>query len=145
MGNDSTGILLAVTSILSPDPPTPDFLQASLVHSALPLLEPRLSGCKLNCVHWPCKRLSAYVALIPWQTETLLLFTAGCYLGSFAACCCTLGSPAWDLDPKLLRGNDPAADLSLWNFSCCLLQSSQASCSTSALPTSLFVVKWFLP
>ena len=29
-----------------PEAPTPDCPQASLVHSALPLLEPRVNGCK---------------------------------------------------------------------------------------------------
>ena len=31
----------------------------------------------------PFKRLSASLAVAPWHTETLLLFTAKCYLGSF--------------------------------------------------------------
>ena len=74
---------MAVLSVLSPELPTPNSPQTSLVHSALPLLEPRVNGCKRNFVHWPFKRLSASSAVSPWQIETLLLFTALCYFGSF--------------------------------------------------------------
>ena len=42
----STGILVAVPSVLSPEPPVTDFHQVSLVHSAIPLPEPRVSGYK---------------------------------------------------------------------------------------------------
>ena len=45
-GMTQTGILEAVPSILSPEPPTPDSPQDSLVHFALPLPEPMLSGSK---------------------------------------------------------------------------------------------------
>ena len=41
---------MVVPSLLSPEPPAPDSPHTSLVHSALPLLEPRVSGCKHNCV-----------------------------------------------------------------------------------------------
>ena len=100
----NTGILVAVPSVLSPKPPTPNSPPATLVHSALPLPEPRVSGCKWNFVNC-IKRLSASPDVSPWQIETLLLFTAGCYLGSFQAWYCRLGSPAWGIDPTLLRGN----------------------------------------
>ena len=43
---DSIQILAAVLSVLSPEPPTPDSTQASLVHSVLPLPEPKVSGYK---------------------------------------------------------------------------------------------------
>ena len=66
-----------------PKASNPRFLQVSLVHFALPLLDPNLSDCKQNFVHWPFKRLSEFPAIFPWKTEILLLFTAGCYLGSF--------------------------------------------------------------
>ena len=73
---------MAVPSVLFPEP-TPDSPYASLVHSALSLLELRVSVCKWNFVCWPFKRLSASPVNIPWWIETLLLFTARCYLGSF--------------------------------------------------------------
>ena len=66
-----------------PEPPTPDSLQASLDHSALPLPEPRVTGFTRKFVSWPFKRLSESPEVSPWQTETLLLFTALCHLGSF--------------------------------------------------------------
>ena len=89
------------------------------LHSALPLPEPRVRGCKWNFVCWPFKSLSESPAVSPWQREPLLLFKAGCYLSSFR-----LGS--------------------FWNSSCCLREPSQSSCVFSVLPTSLIVVKWFL-
>ena len=85
MGNDSTGILAAVPSVLTPEPPGPDCPEASLVHSAHSLLEPRVSGCKQNFVGWLFRRLSKSPIFSTSQTETLLLFRAGCYLGSFLA------------------------------------------------------------
>ena len=57
---------------------------------------------------------------------------------------CRLGSPPWGLDPTLLRGKAPAAEISLLNFSCLPWEPSQPSCTSSALPTSLILVKWFL-
>ena len=50
---------------------------------SLPLIKPRASGCKWNFVIWSFNRLSAFLALSPWWIGILLLFTAGCYLGSF--------------------------------------------------------------
>ena len=84
---------------------------------------------------------SASSAIYPWQTETLIIFTAKCYLSFFPA---LAGEPAWGLDPTLLRGSPSAAEISLQNFSCCLWEPSQPSRASSSLPTSLAVVKWFL-
>ena len=42
--------LVALPSVLSLEPPVPDPPQVSPIHSALPMLEPRVSGCKLNFV-----------------------------------------------------------------------------------------------
>ena len=81
---------------------------------------------------------------LPWQTETLLLFIGRCYLGSFLALVLQMGSPVWGLDPTLLRENSPATEISLRNFSCCPWELSQPSHTSSTLPTSLLVVKWFL-
>ena len=67
----------------SPTPPAPDSPHTSVVHCALTLVEPRVSGCKRNFWHWPFKSLSESPAVSPWQTETLQFFTAGCYLSSF--------------------------------------------------------------
>ena len=97
----SIRILVAVPSVLSPEPPAPDSPQ---VDSALPLLEPRVSGCKLNFVHWPFKRLSTSLGFSPWHTETLLLVTAGCYVGFFPSLCYSLGSPVWVWTPHFSGG-----------------------------------------
>ena len=74
----------------SPDPPTPESPQASLVHSALPLPEPRLSGCKQNVVCWPFKRLSASPAASPWPTEPPATFHRW-MLSGFLSCSSTVG------------------------------------------------------
>ena len=145
MGNDSAqGSLSADPSALSPKPQIPDSL-AALVHSALPLLEPRVSGCKWNSVGWLFKRLSASLAVSPWQTETLLLFTTKCYLGSFLNSV-TLG---WGAQLEVwityFSGGSPLdAEISLWNIGCHPWEPCQPS-RTSTLPTSLIVVMWFLP
>ena len=90
--------MAVVPSILSPDPLTPNSPQMSLVYSALPLPEPRVSGCKQNFVHWPFKRLSASPTISPFQKP--------CYFSqldviwvTFWLWCYRLGNPAWGLDP----------------------------------------------
>ena len=63
----STRILVALPSVLSPEPAAPDSPDASLVHSVLPLTESRVSGCKQNFVSWPFKSLSvssAHLSLV---------------------------------------------------------------------------------
>ena len=47
----------AVPSALSSEPQTPDFSHVMLVHSILPLLEPRVSSCEWNFVCWPFNRV----------------------------------------------------------------------------------------
>ena len=126
-----------------------DSLHTPLVHPALHLLEPGLSGCNRDFVCWLFKRLSASPAISLWQVETPLLFTAGYYLGFFpgsGSCSwfCRLGSPAWGLDPTLLRGKSLATEISPQNFSCCPWEPSQSSHTSSTLPTRFIVVKWFL-
>ena len=136
---------MVLPSFLPPEAPTPDSPQISIVRCALPLLEPRVSGYKRNFVCWTFKRLSASPAISPWKTETLLLFTAGCYLGSFPwLWCCRLGSPTWGLDPTLLRGNPLATEISLWNFNCHPWEPSQPSCTSSSVCISLVVAMWLL-
>ena len=78
----------------------------SSISNTLPffLLEPRVSGCKQNCIFWPLKRLSESPTVSPLQTQTLLLFIAGCYLVPFWFWCCRLGSPPWGL---YLSGGTP--------------------------------------
>ena len=66
-----------------PGATSPDCPHASLDHSVLPLLEPRVSDCGWNFVCWPFKSLSAFQPSPPWWTETSLLFTVECYLGFF--------------------------------------------------------------
>ena len=58
--------------------------------------------------------------------------------------CFRMGSPTWGLEPPLLRGKPPAAEISLQSFSCHPWEPSQPSRVSSVLPTSLVVVKWFL-
>ena len=87
MENDSAqvSLIVAVPSFLSSESRAPDSPQVSLVHSVFPLSALRVSGCKRNFVRWTFKRLSASLAVSSRQTEPLLLFKAGCYLGSFMA------------------------------------------------------------
>ena len=116
----STGILAAVPSVPFPEPPYPDSPQVSLVHSALPLPELRVSIYKQNFVHWPFKRLSVSLAISPWHTETLLLFTAACYLCFFPALVPWAGVPSLRFRLHISQGNPRPwpAEISLWNFSC---------------------------
>ena len=98
-----------------------------------------------NVVHWSFKRLSESSALSPWQTEALLLYTGGYYLGSFP----DSSAVGWGADlgvyTPYFSGEIPsAAEISLWNFSCHLWESSQPSRAPPILHTSHVVVKWFL-
>ena len=54
---------MAVSSVFSPEPPTPDSPQVSLVHCIFPLLVPRVTNYKRNIVLWPFKKLSTCPAL----------------------------------------------------------------------------------
>ena len=85
---------MAVPSVLCQEPPTPDSPQASLVHSALLLPEPTVSGCKWNFVHWPFKSfLCLLLSLAVGQKPCC--FSQPCYCGSFLGFwCCRLRSPA---------------------------------------------------
>ena len=133
---------MAVLSLLSPKPPAPHY-HVSLVHSALPLLEPRVSGCKQNFVCWPFKRLSAFPAISPWQTETLLLFTAGCHLGSFPSS----GDIGWGAQlgvrPHTSQG-DPAQSLKYPSGTSAASLGAQPALSHLCTPYQYIVVKWFL-
>ena len=107
----STVIIAAIPSVLLSETPIPDFPQASLVYSALPLLEPRASGYKQNFVCWPFKRLSASLAISLWQKKTFFFSQLDVIWVSFWLWFCGLGSPARGLDPTLLRGTP-----SYWNI-----------------------------
>ena len=120
--------LAAVPSVLFPEPPTRDSPQASLFHSALLLLESSVSECKQHFVSWPFKSLSASSVFSPWQTETLLLFTAGCFLGFFWPLLLEVGTPAWGLGSMLLRGKS-------WQ----LKYSSRLSAAILGRPSSFLV------
>ena len=61
----------------------------------------RERGYKWNFVHWPCKRVAESPAVFPWQTESHLLFTAMCYLGSFLALVLQAGEPRLQIRPHL--------------------------------------------
>ena len=143
-GEHSTGILVAVPLVIFPQPPTPHSPQVFLVHCILPLLEPRVSSWRWNFVIWLFKSLSASLLSLPgrqkpccfWQLVVIsVLFWLRCY---------RMGRPACGLDATLLRGTPPpVAEISLQHFSCYPWEPSQPSCISSALPTSLIVVKWF--
>ena len=139
----STWILVAVTSVLSPVPTTPDLPQASLVHSTLPLLVPRVSGFKQNFVLWSFKRLSESLSL-PGRLKPCCFSQLGVIWVPFRLWCYMLGIPSWGLYPMLLRGNPAATEVFLQNLSYCLWEPSQPFHSSSALPISFVVVKWFL-
>ena len=113
----STGVLAPVPSVLSPKLPTPDSPQVSLVHSAFPLLQPRVSGYKQNFVHWPFKWLSESPDIFPWPAEPLLLVTARCYMGSFLVLVLKSGECSLGFRPHTSQGNPLSAEISLWNFS----------------------------
>ena len=139
MGDDSAqgSSQQAAPAVLSLKLPSPDSPQAPLVHSALPLPEPRVSGCKLNFVGWPFKRLPASLTITPWQTETLLLFTIGCDLGSFPALVLQAGEPSLGFRPHTsCGGTPPATETSLQHFSCSPWGPSQPAHIPSALPAS---------
>ena len=53
---------MAVPSALSPEPQTPDSPHITLVHSTLPLLEPRVSVWEQNCVCWPFRNAPVSLA-----------------------------------------------------------------------------------
>ena len=138
MGDDSALEFWWLLSILSPKLPFLVSAQESLAHSAPPLPELWISGCKWKFLRWPFKWLFASPTASPWQTETPLFFTARCYLGSVWLWCCRLWSSLWDLDPALLRRTPPAAERPLRNSSCCPWEPSQPS-RASALRASLAV------
>ena len=138
--------LAAVPSALSPEPPIPDSPHMALVHTTLPLPESRVSGCKQNFVHLLFKGVSASTAVSTWWTETLLLFTAGWYFGSFPG----YGAPGLEhglrFRPHNFQGEAPPNGH--WNIPLELqLPPSWASqpSHASILPASLIVVKWYIP
>ena len=61
----------------------------------------------------------------------------------FQLWCYRLGSPTWGLDPTHHRWNLLATEISYQNFICCPWEPSQPMPTSSALPPSLMVVKWF--
>ena len=61
-GMTHTGILVAVPSYLSPQQQPQTLLMAFLVHSALPLMESRVSGCKVFCIDPLRQRSQTFLA-----------------------------------------------------------------------------------
>ena len=90
-----------------PEPQTQDFPHATLVCSAFPLPEPRVSGYKWNFECWPFKREPVSLANSCFLLgDRMLLFTARCYVCTSSHLWCSgLDSLAWGLDPTLLREN----------------------------------------
>ena len=101
-----TGILACVPLVLSPEPPTLDSSQVSLVNSALPLPGPRVSGCMGNFVCLPSKGLSASPAVSDGQKPCCLSQLDVIWV-PFQLWCCRLERKAWGLDPTFLKGNPP--------------------------------------
>ena len=97
-----------------PPPHPPDSPQTSLVHSVLPLLAPRLSGCKWNCVIWPFKKLCAPQLSLPGREKSCCFSQLKVIWVPFWPCCCRLGSLAWGLDPILLRRNPQPLKYPSW-------------------------------
>ena len=110
----------------------------------IPLQELRLSGCKWNFMHWPFKRLSQSLAISPRQTETLLLFTAECYLGSFLALVLKSGELSFGFRPHISQRELPGHWIIPPELQVPPWEPSRPSHMSSTLPTSPVVVKWFL-
>ena len=87
---------------------------------------------------------SASPAVSPWLTESLLPFTAACYLSSFLALVLKAGEPSLGFEPTLLRGI--LQSLKYPSGSSASTFGSPASPVTCppALPTSHVVLKCFL-
>lgn len=69
-------ILAVVPSVLSQGPQIPDSPYQTLMNSALPPQEPRMSCCKQRFVCWPIKKVpvSLVESHTTWWTEIPLLF-----------------------------------------------------------------------
>ena len=144
MGDDLAPGSWQLLSQFSPQIYQPKSPLKCLFLSAVPLPEPRVSGCKLTFMHWLSKRLSASPAVCAWQRETLPLFSIRCYLdlvllGLWYG---RLGKPAWGLDPTFLWGIPPATKIFFQHFQ--LMPMGAHSALSSALYTSDIVVKLFL-
>ena len=113
-----TVILAAVPSVHSPESPTTDFLQVSVVHSALSLLKPTISGYKWNFLTWPFKWLSESPIISPWQKEPCCFSQLSVFWVPFWIWCCRLGSQDWGLDIPPIKGNPTDTEISLQTFSC---------------------------
>ena len=112
-------------------------LSSAKAHEALQM---QTDFCVLALQHPPC--ISSHLSLADRNPAAFHSWMLSGFLSWLW--CCSLGSPAWGLDPTLLRVNSLAIEISLWNFSHCLWEPSQLSQTSSALPTSHVVVKWFL-
>nr|KAF6450509.1 hypothetical protein HJG59_008383 [Molossus molossus] len=92
----------------------------------------------MNLMCWPFKSVSVFLAVCSCWTEPLVLFTTRCLVGTFPGSA-TLG---WSVLIGVLAldfsGGNHAAEIPLWNFSCCLCVPNQPSC-TFAISTRLDV------
>ena len=80
----------------------PISLQVTLVCSPFPLLEIRVSGYEQDFVHWPYKRAAVSLAdsCLTLVTESLLIFTARCDMGTSSRLWCAgLGALVWGREP----------------------------------------------
>ena len=83
------------------------------------------------------------LAISPLETETLWLYTAGCYLGSFLVLVLEAGETSLRFRPHTSQEQPPSCCNILLDLQLPPVEPSQPS-GVSALPTSHVVVKWFL-
>lgn len=106
--------------------------------AASSLLEPRVSVCEQDFVHWFFKRPPGFpVSLVSscWM-ESLLIFTAKYYGASSSQhSCCRLGSLAWGWDLTFLKGY-----LCSWDIPFGFSASACLCSSLSFLPVSVWLL-----
>ena len=103
-----------------------------------------MAANKVVCVS-PLRGSQDLQAFLPGRQKPCCFSQLDVIWVPFSLWCCRLGSPAWGVDPTLLRPNHLSNEISLQHFSCHLWESSQLFCISSTLHTIHSVVlKWFL-
>ena len=135
----STGVLVAISSFFSPEPPAPDSPHVSM----LLLLQPRVSGCKRNFCVSPLRGSLHLQSSLPGGQKPL---------------CFSQLDVMWVLSPALVLSarelslgfrtpTSQVETLSCWSIPLELWhhqwEPHQPSHASSTLPTSLVVLKWF--
>ena len=134
---------MPVPSVLSPEPPTSESPQDPLSTPPSLCQSPGLVATnEILCIG--DLGGSLYLQLfLPGRQKPCCFSQLDVIWVPFSLWCCRLGSPAWGLDPTLLRRNILATELYLQIFSCHAWEPSHPS-HVSALSTNHIVVKWFL-